>query len=87
MQIDLSVPAGPGLERLQAPATLRALRAELARHAGQDIEISVAAASGETGAGGRITEDSVRDGRLRRLVEQEPGLREAVEELDLELLE
>jgi len=36
---------------------------------------------------GRITRESVRKGRLRELIEREPLLERAVEELDLELLE
>ena len=36
---------------------------------------------------GRITEETVRNGRLQELVDKEPALGEAVKELDLELLE
>lgn len=39
------------------------------------------------GAVDRISQDTVREGRLRELIEQEPALGEAVEALDLELLE
>ena len=37
--------------------------------------------------GGRITQDVVRQGRLRELIAREPVLQRAVEELDLELLD
>jgi hypothetical protein len=36
---------------------------------------------------GRITQETVRQDRLRELVAREPVLRRAVEELDLELLD
>jgi hypothetical protein len=42
---------------------------------------------GEAGESSRITVDQARAGRLRDLLEKEPGLRPAVEELDLELLD
>jgi len=42
---------------------------------------------GEAGEGARITVDEARAGRLKDLIEKEPGLRPAVEELDLELLD
>ncbi len=38
-------------------------------------------------AGGRVTEEEARQGRLHDLLEREPGLVQAVEELDLELLD
>jgi DNA polymerase-3 subunit gamma/tau len=42
---------------------------------------------GEAEESSRITVDQARAGRLRDLLEKEPGLRPAVEELDLELLD
>ncbi len=46
-----------------------------------------AQASRDEAEGGRITEDSVRDARLRELVDRVPGIERAVRELDLELVE
>jgi hypothetical protein len=36
---------------------------------------------------GRITHDTVREGRLQELLAREPELRQAVEMLDLELMD
>ncbi len=85
-RIRLVLPHGPGLERLGLASTLRALRNELGRLAAGDPEVLVEGTTGEAQPS-RITEDSVRDARLRDLVEKEPALGEAVKELDLELLD
>jgi DNA polymerase-3 subunit gamma/tau len=79
--------AGPALERLNAGA-LRSLEEALSRAASRGVTIRVR----ETGSRrsepeSRVSRDEVRQGRLRDLVEKEPALRRAVEELDLELLE
>ncbi len=86
--IRLSIPPGPAMERLDSPATLRALKGALADLGQDGIEIIllVRDEAGEGGAG-RITEETVRKGRLEELVEKEPTLGEAVKELDLELLD
>ena len=52
----------------------------------RDLEVVVGETEGEAQPS-RITEESVRDARLRDLVEKEPALGEAVKELDLELLD
>jgi DNA polymerase III gamma/tau subunit len=85
--IRLTVPPGPGLDRLRDPVALRALKDALASLAGSPPEIQVV--SGEEGnrPAERITESTVRDGRLKELVEKEPTLGEAVKELDLELMD
>jgi hypothetical protein len=41
----------------------------------------------EEETGGRISQERVREGRLRELIRQEPALEHAVQELDLELLD
>jgi len=86
-RIQLSVLPGPGLERLQDPTVLRTLGEAVGLHAGSVPELTVSAEGPEEGPADRITEETVRDGRLRELVEKEPTLGEAVKELDLELLE
>jgi hypothetical protein len=79
--------AGPAIERLKGSA-LRSLEEALSRAASRGVTIRVR----ETGSRGpepdsRVSRDEVRQGRLRDLMEKEPALRRAVEELDLELLE
>ena len=86
-RIQLSVLPGPGLERLQDPNVLRILGEAVGLHAGSVPELTISAEGPEEGPTDRITEETVRDGRLRELVEKEPVLGEAVKELDLELLD
>jgi hypothetical protein len=50
-------------------------------------EVVVEATEGGPDRAERITQSAVRDGRLRELVREEPTLKEAVQELDLELLD
>ncbi len=86
-EVLLSLPQGPGLDRLREPTVLRALTQALGRHVQGDPKISVQELGGAEPAAGRITEETVRRGRLQELVDKEPTLGEAVQELDLELLE
>ena len=60
------------------------LRGALARVLGRDGDLHIGA--GEA-PGGRVSQERVREGRLRELIRQEPALEHAVEELDLELLD
>jgi hypothetical protein len=85
--ITLFLPPGPGLERLEDPKAVRALKKALQRHVGNEPRIEIREAGGKEGPPVRVTEETVRNGRLRELVEKEPTLREAVKELDLELLD
>ena len=84
--VHVRVPPGPALDRLRDAATLRHLSDSLATHLGRaalivvDPEESVAEPA-------RVTQDTVRQDRLRELLQREPVLRRAVEELDLELLD
>jgi hypothetical protein len=86
-EIRLSVLPGPGLERLQDPLVTRTLGEALAVHTGSAPDVIILANASGEGRTGRITEETLRDGRLRELLEKEPALGEAVEELDLELLD
>jgi len=86
-EIRLSIPPGPGLERLEDPATLEALKKALGAIGPRDPQLVVIGASVSEQGAGRITESTVRKGRLQELVEKEPTLGEAVKELDLELLD
>jgi hypothetical protein len=84
--IHVFVPAGPAYERLCEPATLRQLTATLATHLGRPAPIVVELAEGAAESP-RITQEKVRQDRLSELIQKEPVIRQAVEELDLELLD
>ena len=77
-------------ERMADPAVVRAvadvLSAELGRRVSVVLDLE-STGNGGTEPQGRVTADTVREGRLRELVALEPLLGRAVEELDLELLE
>ena len=85
--IQLSVLPGPGLERLQDPVVVRTLREAVGVHSGSVPGLTVSPEGPGDGPAERITEGTVRNGRLRELVDKEPALGEAVKELDLELLD
>lgn len=81
----------PAVERLQQqPGERHALGQALARGLGRPVELELvvdgAGPVADEGAG-RVTRDTVRETRLRELINQEPVLAHAVEELDLELLD
>ncbi|MBI4540472.1 MAG: DNA polymerase III subunit gamma/tau [Gemmatimonadetes bacterium] len=84
-RVVLALPPGPGLERLQSPGVRARVEAALARYVGRQVRLEVEAA-GNVGAG-RVSPEELRRERLARLVEREPVLGRAVEELDLELLD
>ncbi|MEX0936203.1 MAG: hypothetical protein WD013_04795 [Gemmatimonadota bacterium] len=86
--LELSVIRGSVLERLTEGDELPALESALSKVASRSLSIEMKI-SGEFGeaTGRRISVDEAREGRLRDLLAKEPGLRPAVEELDLELLD
>jgi hypothetical protein len=88
--LEVELIPGPALERLQDDAVRAALEAALDPHFAGTPEIRVKegddSGSG-AGSGGRISQGEVRTGLLQDLLEKEPGLRPAVEELDLELMD
>jgi len=86
-QVRLAIPPGPGLERLRSPGTIARLREALQRLSGLDPELIITELGAEETAPARITQESLRDGRVKDLVNKEPALGEAVQELDLELLD
>ena len=84
----LTLPPGLGLERLSQPGARRELAESLARYLGREPNIEVAEGSpAPPGKPVRITRQRVTESQLKELVEREPLLGRAVEELDLELLE
>jgi DNA polymerase-3 subunit gamma/tau len=86
-RIKILLPAGLHQEKLQDPRVVQALKDALAELGHQVAELEVAELGEDASGRGRITEATVRKGRLQELVEKEPTLEEAVKELDLELLD
>ncbi len=84
-------PASPVLERLSSPSARKTLEEALGRRLGRRVSLSFTqgqAAGGSDGTStGRITAESARRDRLRRLTEEEPLLAVAVQEWDLELVD
>jgi len=84
--VRISLPPGPALDRIQRePGVRRSVANALGDVLGRPVDLEVAERSAGELRG--TTMDDVREGRLRELVAQEPGLERAVEELDLELLD
>ena len=84
----VGLPDGPGLERLRERMALRAIQDALESVMGERPEIVVRATGGPSSEKlERITPENVRGDRLRELIQREPLLQHAVEELDLELLD
>ena len=85
--LELRIIPGPVLERLRGGGQ-KILEEALAQTASRRIPIRLLEIQeSDRSKEGRISRSEVREGRLRDLLEREPGLRPAVEELDLELLE
>jgi DNA polymerase-3 subunit gamma/tau len=84
--VHVRVPPGPALDRLRDPDTLRHLSDAFATHLGHAARI-VVDLDESAAEPARITQDTVREDRLHELLQREPVLRRAVEELDLELLD
>jgi DNA polymerase-3 subunit gamma/tau len=87
-RIRVSGLAEPALERLGEPGTLMAVREGLAPHLGRLPDLVFERGGGARATPARrVSEAEVREGALKALFRQEPRLRRAVEELDLELME
>jgi len=71
-------------ERLAAAGAGRDLAAALGRAMGRSLKLSV---DSPDGGPERITQETVKEGRLREYIAEEPLLEHAVLELDLELLD
>ena len=85
--LELRMIPGPLLERLRGSEG-KVLEDALAEAASRSIPIRLLEIQdGKEAPEGRTSSGEVKEGRLRDLLEREPGLRPAVEELDLELLE
>jgi DNA polymerase III subunit gamma/tau len=82
-------PGSPVVERMASPTVRRGLEGALAHRLGRGVTVTLVtgAASGVETSTGRITAETARRDRLKRLVEEDPLLAAAVREWDLELLE
>jgi hypothetical protein len=89
--VHVALAHGPARERLADPAVVRSLSDALSAELGRRVQLLLDALEEDPGARaenvGRVTPESVREGRLKELLALEPLLGPAVEELDLELLE
>ncbi len=91
----LHVPGELGSERLASSDVLPKLEEALALHSGRDsAKISIVAGDGGGGEGSaaatasaRVSQETVRAGRLEELVRRAPYLERAVAELDLEFVD
>jgi hypothetical protein len=88
--VRVEVPLGsPLLERMESASGRRPLEQALSRRLQRPIRISFASAGNATAESGghRITAETAKRDRLRRLTEEEPLLASAVQEWDLELID
>jgi len=89
--VRVSLPPGPARERLEDASVRRSLGDALSDVAGRPLELVLADDAGIGAAAPaeppRVTQDTVREGRLQELLDREPLMERAVQELDLELLE
>lgn len=89
--LDLRLPPGPGLERMEKPTVRAAVAAALGSLVGRAPELRVGAEGDLPEASAdkpdRVTQTTVRDGQMKELLDREPLLGPAVEALDLELLD
>jgi hypothetical protein len=85
-EVLVRVPGGPALERLREPVVLHQVSSALSAQLGRGVRV-VAGAVETPAEAGRITQETVRQDRLRELIAREPVIQRAVEELDLELLD
>ncbi len=88
-RVVLSLPNGPGLERLSGDSRdARALEDAFTEALGRQVRLVVqAAAAGEATAPRRFTPGQVRADRLARITREQPMLARAVDAWDLELID
>ncbi len=77
---------GAAIERMEGDGPQRSLATALGEALGRKVELEVLPLEEEE-AGVRVTQETVKEGRLREYVAEEPLLERAVLELDLELLD
>ena len=88
-RVALSLPPGPGLERLSGDSRdARALEQAFGEALGRPIELVVRPSTAAEGAAPRrLTPEQVRADRLARIAREQPMLARAVEQWDLELID
>ena len=89
-RISIAVPPGsPILERMEEPHTRRALEEAMSRRLRRKVSLAFVAAreQSEDSSPVRITAETARRDRLKRLTDEEPLLAAAVQEWDLELID
>ena len=86
-RLEVAVPPGMGLDRLQDPRVRRSLHEALALHSGRDsVEVTFKAGHGAERSGDSANAgDLGADSRLQQAIEQTPALKAAVDQLDLEI--
>ena len=77
---------GPAVERLAEPSMQEEIRRGLGPYLARAVKLVVEVPT-HTAAPSRVTETEVKEDTMRALYRQEPRLRRAVEELDLELMD
>jgi DNA polymerase III subunit gamma/tau len=85
--VSVSPLPGPAAERLADAVVQNAIRKGLEPFLGRPVTLSIGAASEAPPATARVTQSEVREDTMRALFRQEPRLKRAVEELDLELMD
>ncbi len=85
--ISVSPLPGPAAERLQEPGVQNAIREGLRPFLGRSVTLRMGAVAAAPPSASRVTESEVRHDTLKALFRQEPRLKRAVEELDLELMD
>lgn len=85
--VSVSPLPGPAAERLADAVVQDAIRKGLEPFLGRPVTLSIGAASEAPPATARVTQSEVREDTMRALFRQEPRLKRAVEELDLELMD
>ena len=86
-RVEVTPLPGPATERLRNSAVLAEVRRGLEPYLGRVPDLVFASPAEAGSEAVRITDEEVRGDTLSALFRQEPSLREAVEELDLELMD
>ena len=86
-RVEVTPPPGPATERLRDSAVLAEVRRGLEPYLGRVPELVFGSPAEAASEAVRITDEEARGDTLSALFRQEPRLREAVEELDLELMD
>ena len=86
-RLEVTILPGPGARKLKEPGVILEICKGVGAYLKQAPDIVIADIATEPLNTERITEKSVREDTLRELLQQEPRLGRALEELDLELMD